>query len=73
MSTVQEIKTAIDLLPLEERAELVSELCGWPDDHWDAQMKTDAKSGKFAGLNRDTDAAHRIGQTKPLSEIIGEP
>jgi hypothetical protein len=31
MSTVQEIKVAIEQLPLEERAELVAELCGWQD------------------------------------------
>ena len=51
MSTVQEIKSAIEQLPLEERVALVAELCGWSDDEWDRRMKADAKAGKFAELN----------------------
>jgi hypothetical protein len=35
MSTVEEIKTAIGRLSLEERAEITAELCGWTDDDWD--------------------------------------
>jgi hypothetical protein len=53
MSTVKEIKSAIEQLPLEERATLMAELCGWTDDDWDRQMKADAKAGKFAVLNED--------------------
>ena len=33
MSTVEEIKTAIERLSLEERAQIMFELCGWADDH----------------------------------------
>ena len=51
MSTVQEIKLAIERLPLQERAALVAELCGWTDDDWDRQMKIDAKGGTFTALN----------------------
>lgn len=72
MSTVQEIKAAIDHLPLEQRAGLVAELCGWTDDDWDRQMKADAQAGKFDALNEEADKAHRSGQTKPLSDILGE-
>ena len=53
MSTVQEIKSAIEQLPLEQRAALVAELCGWTNDEWDCRMKADASSGKFAGLNEE--------------------
>jgi hypothetical protein len=53
MSSVQEIKAAIGQLPLEERAALISELCGWTDDDWDRRMKADAKAGKFASLNKE--------------------
>lgn len=42
MSTVEEIKAAIDSLSIEERAELTAMLCGWTDDEWDRQMKADA-------------------------------
>jgi hypothetical protein len=73
VSTVQEIKTAIGRLSLEERAELTAELCGWTDDDWDRQMKADAAAGKFAPLNRQADAAHTAGRTAPLEDILHEP
>jgi hypothetical protein len=73
MSTVQEIKSAIAKLSLEERAELISELCGWADDEWDRQMKRDTAAGKLAVLNRDAEAAHTSGQTRPLQDILLEP
>jgi hypothetical protein len=73
MSTVQEIKLAIAKLSLEERSELISELCGWADDEWDRQMKSDAAAGKFAVLNRDAESVHASGQTRPLQDILNEP
>ena len=73
MSTVQEIKSAIAKLSLEEQAELISELCGKVDDDWDRQMKIDSAAGKFAALNHDAEAAHASGQTRPLEDIPGEP
>jgi hypothetical protein len=57
MSTVQEIKSAIEQLPMEERAALVAELCGWTDDDWDRRMKHDAKAGKFGVLNKEASGA----------------
>jgi hypothetical protein len=51
MGTLKEIKSVIEQLPLEERAVLIAELCGWTDDDWDRRMKSDAKAGKFAVLN----------------------
>lgn len=73
MSTVEQIKTAISRLSLEERAELTAELCGWTDDDWDRQMKGDAAAGKFAQLNREADAADASGRTVPLGDILHEP
>jgi len=35
MNTVEEIRTALGRLSLEERAEIAAELCGWSDDDWD--------------------------------------
>src|SRR5437016_994642 len=70
MSTVQEIKTAISKLSLEDRAEIAAELCGWTDDDWDRQMKADAATGKFASLNLEADAAQAAGQTLPLNDIL---
>ena len=73
MSTVQEIKSAIEQLTLETRAELIADLCGWTDDNWDRQMKADAATGKFAVLNEEADNAHRAGQTKRLDDGLGHP
>ena len=72
MSTVEEIKIAIGKLSLEERAEILSELCGWMDDDWDRQMKRDAAAGKFSALNSQAEEAQAAGQTYPLSDILGE-
>jgi hypothetical protein len=41
MSTVAEIKAAIDQLSSRERCELEA----WPDDDWDRQMVADAEPG----------------------------
>ena len=73
MSTVAEIKMAIGQLSLEERAEIIADLCGWTEDDWDRQMKADAGAGKFTALNHDTDAAHAAGQSLPLDDILREP
>lgn len=73
MSTVEEIRAALGRLSLEERAELVAELCGWTDDDWDRQMKADAAAGKFEALNREAAAAQSTGQTRPLSNLLAEP
>jgi hypothetical protein len=73
MSTVEEIRTAIERLSLEERAQIIAELCGWTDDDWDRQMKADSAAGKFTSLNREADAAHAAGQTHPLNDILQEP
>ena len=45
MSTVAEIKAAIDQLSPQERCELDALLHPWPDDDWDCQMREDAKPG----------------------------
>jgi hypothetical protein len=45
--SLAEIKTAIEELSLEERAELAVWLHGWNDDDWDEQMKRDIAGGKL--------------------------
>jgi hypothetical protein len=45
MSTVAEIKAAIDQLSPQERCELEALLHPWPDDDWDRQMAADAEPG----------------------------
>jgi hypothetical protein len=72
MSTVDEIKNAIAKLSLEQRAEILSELCGWTDDDWDRQMKRDAAAGKFSALNHDAETARASGKTRPLDDVLKE-
>jgi hypothetical protein len=45
MSTVAEIKAAIDQLSPQERCELETLLHPWADDEWDRQMAADAEPG----------------------------
>jgi len=59
MSTVAEIKEAIDRLSFEERCELMALLS--PDDDWDREMRADAAAGKFAGLIEEAEAERRAG------------
>ena len=72
MSTLAEIKAAIDKLSLQERCELEAWLHPSEDDAWDEQMKRDAAAGKFDALNREAEAEHAAGKTVPLSRILGE-
>jgi len=55
MSTVHEIKAAIDKLSLSDRAELERLLHGWIDDEWDRQIRADATSGKLDILLKEVD------------------
>ena len=73
MSTVEEIRTAIQKLSLEERAQITAELYGWTDNEWDSQMRDDAATGKFAALNQEADSAQAAGQTRPLNDLLHEP
>ena len=51
MSTVAEIKRAIEKLSPQERCELEALLHPWPEDDWDRQMQADAEpGGKLYGM-----------------------
>ena len=66
MTTVQEIKLAIEKLSLSERAELEKLLHGWEDDAWDRQMIADVKSGKLDRLIEKVDANIDAGNLRDL-------
>jgi len=51
--SLAEIKTAIEQLSFEQRAELAARLHGWNDDEWDEQMKRDIGSGKLDDVLRE--------------------
>lgn len=69
MSTIAEIRDAIQKLSLEERVELLAELQGFEDDDWDRQMKADAAAGKFDEMNRRIDAEYQSGLCRPIEDL----
>jgi hypothetical protein len=74
VSTVLEIKEAIDRLSPQEYCELMSVLHPFEDDDWDRQMTADAAAGKFAVINAAADQEYAAGRTRPIEDIIeGQP
>jgi hypothetical protein len=63
MSTVEEIKAAIDRLSEAERAKLEAML-DRENDEWDRQMMADAKSGKLDKLIAEADADIEAGNLR---------
>ena len=64
--SLAEIKTAIEHLSFEERAELAAWLHGWKDDEWDEQMKRDIASGKLDAVLREVDDDIRAGRLSDM-------
>jgi len=62
--SVEQIKSAIAELSLEERAELAAWFHGWADDEWDAQMKADIASGKLDQILRQVDEDVHAGRLR---------
>jgi len=67
MSTVAEIKTAIDRLTFEERCELEALLHPRVDDDWDRQMAADAEPG--GKLDRLKQASIKEAKTGKLKDF----
>jgi len=67
MSTVAEIKAAIDHLSPQERCELESLLHPWADDEWDCRMEDDAKPG--GKLHEMMSASRRNAQSGQLMDF----
>ena len=67
MSTVAEIKAAIDQLSLQERCELEALLHPFEDDEWDQQMKRDAEpGGKLYKLMEESEKNAQAGKLVDL-------
>ena len=64
--SVEQIKSAIAELSLEERAELAAWFHGWTDDEWDAQMKADIASGKLDQILREADEDAHAGRLREM-------
>jgi len=61
-----EIKTAIEQLSFEERAELAAWLHGWNDDEWDEQMKRDVASGKLDSMLHEVEEDIKAGRVREM-------
>ena len=67
MSTVAEIKAAIDQLSPQERCELEALLHPFEDDDWDRQMKRDAGPG--GKLHRLMEASEKNAKAGKLVDL----
>ena len=61
-----EIKTAIEQLSFEERAELAAWFHGWRDDDWDEQMKRDVSEGKLDDVLREVEDDIAAGRLRDM-------
>ena len=62
--SLAEIKTAIERLSFEERAELAAWLHGWKDDEWDEQMKRDIAAGKLDTVLHEVEDDIKAGRLR---------
>jgi hypothetical protein len=64
--SVEQIKTAIEQLSFEERAELAAWFHGWNDDEWDEQMKRDVAEGKLDDVLREVEDDIAAGRLRDM-------
>jgi len=64
--SLAEIKTAIEHLSFEERAELAAWLHGWRDDKWMSKWKRDIASGKLDDVLREVEEDVKAGRVREL-------
>lgn len=64
--SLAEIKSAIEQLSFEQRAELAAWLHGWNDDEWDQQMKRDIGSGKLDDVLLEVEEDIKAGRVREM-------
>ena len=64
--SLPEIKTAIEQLSFEERAELAAWLHGWNDDDWDEQMKRDIATGNLDNVLHEVEEDIKAGRVREM-------
>ena len=64
--SLAEIKTAIEQLSIEQRAELAAWLHGWKDDEWDDQMKRDIASGNLDHVLNEIEEDIKTGRVREM-------
>ena len=64
--SLAEIKSAIEQLSFEQRAELAAWLHGWNDDEWDQQMKRDIADGKLDLVLHEVEDDIKAGRLRDM-------
>ena len=64
--SLAEIKSAIEQLSFEQRAELAAWLHGWKDDEWDDQMKRDIATGKLDDVLHEIEEDIKAGHVREM-------
>jgi len=64
--SLAEIKTAIQQLSFQERAELTAWLHGWKDDEWDEQMKRDVAARKLDLILHEVEEDIKAGRVREM-------
>jgi hypothetical protein len=72
MTTLLEIKAAIDRLSPQEYCELMAMLHPSADDEWDRQIAADLAAGRLDHLIAEAKADVVAGRTKPLDQWLDE-
>jgi len=72
MTTLLEIKAAIEKLSPRDYAELMAMLHPPVDDDWDRQMMADAAAGRLDRLVEEARADITAGRSRPLEELLAE-
>ncbi len=72
MSTVQEIKAAINALPDADFREISQALDEMEAERFDRVLEQAAQSGKLDGWLDKVDADIDAGRVKPLDEVIND-
>jgi hypothetical protein len=72
MTTLLEIKAAIEKLSPRDYAELMAMLHPPVDDDWDRQMMADAAAGRLDRLVEEGRADIAAGRSRPLEELLSE-
>ena len=68
MSTVDEIKRAIEQLPKPEFWRISEWVIQKFDDEWDRQIEQDIRAGRLDKLGEEATEEYKAGKTRPFPE-----
>ena len=73
MSTVAEIESALQKIPVDDARKVADWLQHYLDEKWDRQIDADIAAGKLDKLADEALEDYKAGRVKPLDEIIDQP